>query len=286
MKHLFLFMVLLCVPACKKEAKTADIESIVKKWQGKEIRFPENAVCFSMGKEIICPVINKPYKILMYLDSASCMSCNLKLYDWKQLIQEADSLFLGKLDFLLYLQVNDDKILTNLLKKEHFEYPVYIDRNNQMDKLNRFPNQPEFRCFLLDSDNKVLLIGNPTIHPKIWELYKTQITGKEQTEIPLTTIQPDKISHNYGTIKKGSKNKMTFFIENTGEQSLVISRVSVSCGCTDVIWDKYPIEKGHSAKIIAEITPDEDGYFSKTIEVFGNMESSPVKLTINGWAIE
>jgi len=55
-----------------------------------------------------------------------------------------------------------------------------------------------------------------------------------------------------------------------------------SCGCTNVKWEKQPVEQGQTAKISVEMTPEETGHFSKTVEVYCNVKESPVKLTLIG----
>jgi hypothetical protein len=211
----------------------------------------------------------------------------LKLLEWKQLIAEADSLFGNTLGFVFFCQPKSKKELSFLFKRDKFDYPVYIDMNNTINRMNEFPQSMNYQCFLIDKDNKVLMIGNPMTNPKIWELYKKQVSdSKEEKKLPLTSVKPDKTSHDYGSIRKGSKNEAVFLLENTGAQVLVISRVNASCGCTNVDWDKQPIEPGQTTKINLEMRPDETGHFNKTIEVFGNMEQSPVKLTITGIVTE
>ena len=56
------------------------------------------------------------------------------------------------------------------------------DYNNDIERLNKFPAKKEYRTFLLDEENNVILIGAPTHNDKLWELYKRQIrelTAKE-----------------------------------------------------------------------------------------------------------
>jgi hypothetical protein len=101
-----------------------------------------------------------------------------------------------------------------------------------------------------------------------------------------TSIKPDKTGYNYGSIRKASKNEAVFTIENTGNTPLIINRVTASCGCTNVEWDKQPVDPGQTAKVQVEMTPEETGRFNKTMEVYCNVKESPVKLTISGTAIE
>ena len=286
-----LFLSLLFLPffiySCKDNKKREDAAKIVNEWIGKEIRFPENVPCYASGKETLSELCSanfqKEYKILLYVDSTGCSGCRLKLFEWKQLIEEADSLFQGEVGFLLYFQPKSMNDMKYLFLRNKFDYPAFIDINSTINALNHFPHAMPYQCFLLDSDNKVLMIGNPVLNPTIWELYKEQISGGKKAEpVILTTIQIDKTAYDYGTIRKGSANPAAFTIKNTGNQPLVINRVSVSCGCTNVKWDKQPVESRQTATIRVEMKPEETGRFSKTIEVYCNVKESPVKLTLTG----
>ena len=70
----------------------------------------------------------------------------------------------------------------DLYKSNGFRHPVFIDNGNEgneIDRINKFPSTPEYQCFLLDKDNKVLLVGNPSLASGIWFLYKKIITERE-----------------------------------------------------------------------------------------------------------
>ncbi|MCL2311572.1 MAG: DUF1573 domain-containing protein [Firmicutes bacterium] len=288
---LYLAITVLSVSSCRDNKKRKVVEDIVNEWFGKEILFPEGIQCY-MGRKDTLPEIcsenfQKEFKILMYVDSAGCSDCRLRLSDWKQLIEEADSLFPEQVGVLLYFQPKSAKEMTYLLAQSRFDYPVFMDLNGTINRLNLFPQAMEHQCFLLDKDNKVLMIGNPALNHRIWELYKEQITGGKKTgpEI-LTTVILDKTAHNYGTIRKGSSNPAVFRITNTGSHPLVISRVSTSCGCTNVDWEKRPIAPGQTATVNVDMVPDETGYFSKTIDVYCNIKESTIRLMVNGNASE
>jgi hypothetical protein len=151
---------------------------IVAEWTGKEILFPSGIPCQSLGSDADCiNPANPTYKILLYVDSAGCSSCRLKLSEWKRIIAESDSLFAGEVDFLFFFQPKrrDEIVLQSLFRQNGFRHPVFIDTKQEIDKLNKFPSQTEYQCFLLDRDNKVLMIGNPSVNTGIWQLYKKYI---------------------------------------------------------------------------------------------------------------
>jgi hypothetical protein len=288
---LFLLITVFFVYSCKENKKRKEVAKIVTEWTGKEILFPQDVPCYAAGKDTLSEIcnewFNKDFKILMYVDSTGCSSCRLNLFGWQQLMEEADSLFQEQVGFLLYFQPKSEREMTSIFARDRFEYPVFMDLKGEINRLNRFPQAMEYQCFLLDKDNKVLMLGNPVLNMNIWELYKQQITGEQKTETEIvTTVSADKMAHNYETIPLGSSNPAVFTITNTGNYPLVISRVSASCGCTDVEWEKRPVAPGQTTTISVNMTPDETGFFSKTIDVYCNVDNSPIRLTLNGNANE
>jgi hypothetical protein len=198
---------------------------------------------------------------------------------------ETDSLPTNKLSFLLFFHPKDKKELQYLFRRDHFDYPVFIDANNALEPMNNFPKLPQYQCFLLDKDNKVLLIGNPVSNPRIWELYKQTVFGQESEKIEKTLVTDVFVKQPEIEIKGlqvREKSKGVFRLKNTGNQPLLIVRVDASCGCTIPSWDKKPIEPGEETEITVEIQPEESGFFYKTIRVYCNVEKGIISLTVKG----
>jgi len=78
----------------------------------------------------------------------------------------------------VYFQPKNRKELGLLLRRERLEQVVFVDRDGSLAQTNRFPKDMAYQCFLLDGNNRVLAIGNPTLNPKLWDLYKAIITGE------------------------------------------------------------------------------------------------------------
>ena len=287
----YILLAVLFVCSCKDNKRKEDATKIVNEWIGKEIKFPENIPCYVSDRKTLSEFcdenFHKEYKILMYVDSAGCSACRLMLSQWKQLIEEADSLFPGRVGFLPFFQPKNIHDINYLFARDGFNYPVFMDFNNKINQLNQFPGATPYQCFLLDNNNRVLVVGNPSLNLKIWELYKEQIAGRISSESKLTTtLVVDKTTHDYRTIRKGSSNPAVFTITNTGNHPLVINRVSTSCGCTNATWDKQPVEPGKTTIIQVEMMPDETGYFNKSVEIYCNANESPLRLSLMGITIE
>lgn len=279
-------LVVLFLCSCNENRRTQTVRQTVAEWTGKEIQFPEGIPCQSSGNDTACidPYNPTTYKVLLYIDSAGCTSCRLKLPEWRQLIAEADSLFPGQMDFLIFYQPknSDVKELRFLLNQYHFRYPVFMDVENTLDRTNHFPSDLSLQCFLLDKDNKVVLIGNPAANPQIWELYKQQISGVKQQSNPLTTVQANPVRQELSGMQMGETYSCVFEIENTGDYPFVILGIHSSCGCTVPTWAREPVAPGGKTAIQVEVKPESTGFFNKTIDVYGNIERSVLKLSMIG----
>ncbi|MBK5722165.1 DUF1573 domain-containing protein [Dysgonomonas sp. Marseille-P4677] len=267
----------------KKDDKKAQAEKIVAEWIGKEIILPTDIGCTYLGRDTVCPENNTPYKVLVYTDSTGCTSCKLQLYKWNTFIQEAESEMARKVSFHFYFQPKDEKELKFLLRRDNFTQTVYIDNESKLNAINKIPDNISYQCFLLDKDNKVIIVGNPTLNPKIWDLYKQSITGKENTEqtnIRQTTVEAEHTEIELNDTKVQKTSIATFILKNTGEFPLLIKDISASCGCTVPEWDKKPIKPGDKTEIKVKVTPDATGYFRKTVTVFCNTKRGSIPLSV------
>lgn len=284
MKRLILFILtgIFCL-SCQDEKRTKS-ENIVKEWTGKTIRLPSDVELYYPEGDSIAPQPpDSRYKIFLYTDSTGCTSCKLKPYLWTQFIEEIDSLMPGQVEFLFYFHPKDRRELTFLLKRDGFRYPVFIDDKNKVDRQNHFPSEMEYQCFLLDRENHVLSIGNPTLNPKIGDLYKRIIGGDDAAKgAPLTTVEVGKPHLEIENLKKGQESSAVFTLTNTGQQPLVIARVDASCGCTVPLWDKQPISSQRWTEIKVKVTPEQPGFFEKTVTVYCNTKEQSVVLKISG----
>ena len=90
LKYFKIFLFFLCI-SCGYTNK--EISQIVKEWQNKEIIFPYSLQSKIMGKDTACNyLLNKKYKILLYVDSTACTECKLQLYEWYKLIKKVKNI--------------------------------------------------------------------------------------------------------------------------------------------------------------------------------------------------
>ncbi|KAB1067824.1 DUF1573 domain-containing protein [Tamlana haliotis] len=90
----------------------------------------------------------------------------------------------------------------------------------------------------------------------------------------------------YGTIEKGADGVRVFKFTNTGDEPLIISKVSSSCGCTIPKKPEGPILPGKQGKIEVKYDTNRVNPIRKTITVISNAETPTVALKIKGLVVE
>jgi len=113
-----------------------------------------------------------------------------------------------------------------------------------------------------------------------------QTAGTDKNNANGPKIEFVKTIHDYGTIKKASDGGCEFAFKNTGNEPLILSNVTSSCGCTIPTWPKDPILPGQSGTIKVMYDTKKIGTISKTVKVMSNAITDAVDLQIKGNVIE
>jgi len=87
---------------------------------------------------------------------------------------------------------------------------------------------------------------------------------------------------NFGDIPKGTPATHEFTFKNTSKQTVLITGVKASCGCTTPTYTKTPIKPGESGVVAATYNAANPGSFNKTVTVTTNDTETPKILTIKG----
>lgn len=90
-------------------------------------------------------------------------------------------------------------------------------------------------------------------------------------------------THDFGELEKGKPATHSFTFTNTTKETILITAVKPSCGCTAANYTKTPIKPGETGFVDATYNAAAPGNFQKTITVTTNEEgSSPKVLIIKG----
>lgn len=103
----------------------------------------------------------------------------------------------------------------------------------------------------------------------------------ENVQIPSTLKWENEI-HDFGTLEKGKPATYEFTFTNTTKETVLITNVRPSCGCTAANYTKTPIKPGEKGMVAATYNASSPGMFTKSITVTTSDSTVPKSLTIKG----
>ena len=276
---LLIIIILYYCTSCSNVDKEK-IEAEYNVWQGRKIEIPDS---ITFVKDIFDTVninLTKCYKVFSYNDSLGCLNCNLMLSRWNPFIKTIDSLSHGKIKFINVVGIKNIDMLKHIVYTNMFHYPLCIDRDDDICKTNNLSTDYKFRTFLLDENNRVVLIGNPVQNPKIKDLYIRTICEKLNINYsPKAENTPRK---NLGVFSQSETKTVQFEIKNPDKKILKIDSVFTSCECTKTKINKTEILQNESAVLTVIYKPDGIGDFIREIYVKIHNEEKPKIFEIEG----
>ena len=285
MKKYFVFFLLLGIyfTQINCNSKSNSESDIFADLTQKTIIFPDS-IRFSIYacQDVDYNIKSGKLKILLYADSIGCINCKLKLFYWKPFMSEIRNIVPDNdsITFCFIFQPKTMGQIERMLKENGFSYPVCIDHTNEFDSLNHLPKDDRFHCFLLDSTNRVILIGNPTQNPKIKDLYIRTIC--ERLNINYSPKAENTLHKNLGVFSQSETKTVQFEIKNPDKKILKIDSVFTSCECTKAKIDKTEILQNESAVLTVTYKPDGIGDFVREIYVKIHDEEKPEIFEIEG----
>lgn len=146
---------------------------------GKQIHIDESYQSLSVKNGVIDSLsvfyeFKKPIKIVTYMDRSSCTQCAMQiLIEWNKILQDVKSDSVG---FVTIVYPTDKAELESALNMLKLSNTLLYDTYNNYLKDNKLSDiLARNRTFLLDKNNKVVLVGEPLHKPKLWDLYKSSI---------------------------------------------------------------------------------------------------------------
>lgn len=182
MKSVFITFIcsVLFFVACSNRERQFSNE--IKVLQSRAIRLPSKSLIVQEGKEVQRSNINKEIlKLIVYADSLECTPCAINHIDsWKYLINYMEQ-FNNQLRFyFIFSPKKKEAYETKLmLAQMKFNYPILLDTLGEFESLNtHLPKNRTLHTFLLDKDNNVILVGNPSRNKKIKEMFNKIVEEK------------------------------------------------------------------------------------------------------------
>ena len=168
----------ICLISCYKDSN--ETEKKVSKFFGDTLFLPKKSEVLykdSLYQETIAINNNAELKISTLL-WGDCHSCIADLEKWKEFYQFAEKK--NEVEILFYLYTSDIKFFrSSLYDKKIQKYPLILDKKLKYVDKNKLPFKNKvYQTFLLNSNNEVILVGNPITSKKLMKLYKQEINKR------------------------------------------------------------------------------------------------------------
>ena len=116
--------------------------------------------------------------LLIWYDSTQCSGCKLSgINSLEHFVKFCkDTVTQVNVDIVFSPPFDVQEAFEDAVTNVKLNYPIYIDFIGAFAKQNRkLPKTEQLHTFLLDANGRVVLVGDPTHNPKMWNLYKKNI---------------------------------------------------------------------------------------------------------------
>lgn len=167
----YLFALLVSLGACSSPVTESREAKIVKELTGKELVFSDNLFADALNEDTLSlDVFQLKVPKIVAVVNYDCGPCRESIKKWKEYLN-------GKnITFLLIVRGGDEEFYNDIRSKEssNFKY-IYYDSDNVFELTNKIPLDTRLRTFLINSENKIRIIGNPLFNKAIAKLYDEEI---------------------------------------------------------------------------------------------------------------
>ena len=171
----FVLMVQIC--SCNRNTNERIVNE-VKEMTGRTIVFPDTYKTISCDKTVnINSLLRKKIKIVSYIDYLSCTQCEITMMaKWTEAIKEIDS----EIAYIIVVQTELKKELEELIYQNLFCELVMCYSTDTFMTANNLDILARNKTFLLNKENKIVLVGEPFDNEKLTQLYKKTIESLKE----------------------------------------------------------------------------------------------------------
>ena len=112
-------------------------------------------------------------KILVCVTAQECNLCQMHIPQWNIYMRELRR-WQGKVPVVFVVAEQPEKAVP-AVRNGHCPATVLTDPDSEFWEANNLPVHPIFNTFLLDGDNRIVLVGSPIGNAAMWKLYRSAI---------------------------------------------------------------------------------------------------------------
>lgn len=162
-----------CATSCNN--RTKEINKNISNMLDKHIELSLDSMsCYISANHVTSYNASFEFRYICYTDSFECSSCTLEsLSSYKDFIRKYTNIFGDKLTFYFIFSPKHKDIrgIKQRVIRSDVEVPVFIDSLNIFERQNPYiPTNTIYHTFLIDGNDKIILVGNPFKNKKIENL--------------------------------------------------------------------------------------------------------------------
>lgn len=166
----FVFLSFLC--SCTNNDR---VSKEIRELTGREIAFPDGYVSLSCHDSLsVDPLLEVDIKIVSYIDNLPCTSCGVKmLHAWIEEVKEIDP----EVAYVIVVQTQEKDVLFENIDSMHLLCPLMYYDTSVFGDMNELDVLARNKTFLLNKENKIVLVGEPFGNEKLTQLYRKTIAS-------------------------------------------------------------------------------------------------------------
>lgn len=172
---ILLILSLLGTISCQSYREKKKLQQDLSSFLDSEIVFPPGLIPFQLPDSTqSADLLNRPYKIVIFIDSAECNDCRIRMIKqgWEPLLKEIRD---TNLSCIIIFNTSLSHPIQNAMENMYLPLSYFLDTESCFPKLNgKVRLNSSFKTFLT-YENKVILAGDPTVNPNLKKLYLDQI---------------------------------------------------------------------------------------------------------------
>lgn len=172
MKHLRVIVAsALCVLALTGCGRMALKKNLIA-FRESQIVFPADLTKIEGADFSTFSPMDEVWKLVVFADSTHCSSCLLgKLEAYKDILNSLSEKGPVLLMVIISPSISEQKRILADIQYQTYSFDVYLDTCGMFASLNPLvAKDPRFNVFLTDRKNHPLVVGDPVLNPKIFDL--------------------------------------------------------------------------------------------------------------------
>lgn len=162
-----LFICITILFSCCNQS-SSQLTQQIKQLQKTTIYLPTNTEIIPKSCKDTIVHNSTKYKIVTYID-LDCEICWTELILWQEYWENNQ---FSNADFLCYVSAHSYNSISQKMEfRQSTTFPLFFDTDKQFLRNNPLLINKQFHTLLLDQNNNVILVGNPSMKKKIDKLY-------------------------------------------------------------------------------------------------------------------